>query len=227
MVGTRSRAIRGSTSDDRVGCSASEGRYAPARPALHVSPRLSLFLPYALASANCIGPLSVIAPSVNVQSRTRRKPSTLRGAAPDVVIGQSTAAPAGARPYHTVGRDLHGFLMLTRTCSAGRAGAHPDAVWLSPTFETQASSWSIFVSFAVLGRCMQRPSNVARNPSLPNIPFPSSFRVFSRVSRAIIPDRSSLPSVQILFAFFCGRSRACWFKRKPRTPSGGKMKRCQ
>jgi hypothetical protein len=33
-VGTRSRAIRGSTSDDRVGCSASEGRYAPARPAL-------------------------------------------------------------------------------------------------------------------------------------------------------------------------------------------------
>ena len=34
MVGTRSRAIRNSTSDDRVGCSASEGRYAPARPAL-------------------------------------------------------------------------------------------------------------------------------------------------------------------------------------------------
>ena len=31
--GTRSR-IRGSTSDDRVGCSASDGRCAPARPAL-------------------------------------------------------------------------------------------------------------------------------------------------------------------------------------------------
>ena len=34
-VGTRT--IRGSTSDDRVGCSASEGRRAPARPALHVA----------------------------------------------------------------------------------------------------------------------------------------------------------------------------------------------
>jgi hypothetical protein len=31
---TRSRAIRGSSSDDRVGCSASDGRCAPARPAL-------------------------------------------------------------------------------------------------------------------------------------------------------------------------------------------------
>src|SRR5271165_3108436 len=58
--------------------------------------------------------LSIIAPSANVLRRTRRKPSTLRGAAPDVVIGQSTAAPAGARPYHSVGRDLHGFLILTR-----------------------------------------------------------------------------------------------------------------
>ncbi len=43
--------------------------------------------------------LSMIAPSVNVLRRTRRKPSTIRGAAPDVVIGQSTAARAGARPY--------------------------------------------------------------------------------------------------------------------------------
>src|ERR1700675_3011661 len=40
--------------------------------------------------------LSIIAPSVNVLRRTRRKPSTIRGAAPDVVIGQSTAARAGA-----------------------------------------------------------------------------------------------------------------------------------
>src|SRR5271166_2102431 len=44
--------------------------------------------------------LSIIAPSVNVLRRTRPKPSTIRGAAPDVVIGQSTAARAGARPYH-------------------------------------------------------------------------------------------------------------------------------
>ena len=43
--------------------------------------------------------LSTIAPSVNVLRRTRRKPSTIRGAAPDVVIGQSTANRAGARPY--------------------------------------------------------------------------------------------------------------------------------
>src|SRR5271165_2682670 len=35
------------------------------------------------------------------------------------------------------------------------------------------------------GRCWQRPSIVASDPSLPIIPFPSSFRVFSRVSRAI------------------------------------------
>ena len=38
-------AIRGSTSDDRVGCSASDGRCAPARPALDVSTRLLPFLP--------------------------------------------------------------------------------------------------------------------------------------------------------------------------------------
>src|SRR5580704_8617422 len=43
--------------------------------------------------------ISVIAPSVNVLRRTRRKPTTIRGAAPDVVIGQSTAARAGAHPY--------------------------------------------------------------------------------------------------------------------------------
>src|SRR5271167_1628971 len=42
-VGTRSRAIRGSSPDDRVGCSASDGRCAPARPALHVSTRLCRF----------------------------------------------------------------------------------------------------------------------------------------------------------------------------------------
>jgi hypothetical protein len=89
VVGTRSGAIRSSTSDDRVGCSASDGRCAPARPALDVSTRPLPFLPCGL---------SIIAPSVNVLRRTRRKPSTIRGAAPDVVIGQSTAARAGARP---------------------------------------------------------------------------------------------------------------------------------
>ena len=55
-VGTRSRAIRGSTSDDRVGRGASDGRCAPARPALDVSTRLLPFLPCALASADGIRP---------------------------------------------------------------------------------------------------------------------------------------------------------------------------
>ena len=59
-VGTRSRAIRGSTSDDRVGCSASHGRYAPARPVLHASTRLLPFLPCALASADGIRPFPLL-----------------------------------------------------------------------------------------------------------------------------------------------------------------------
>jgi hypothetical protein len=37
----------------------------------------------------------------------------------------------------------------------------------------------------LLRRCRQRLSAVASGPSLSRIPFPSSFRVFSRVSRAI------------------------------------------
>ena len=59
-VGTRSRAIRGSTSDDRVGCSASDARCAPARPALDVSTRLLPFLPCALASADGIRPFPLL-----------------------------------------------------------------------------------------------------------------------------------------------------------------------
>ena len=100
MVGTRSRSIRDSTSDDRVGRSASDGRYAPTRPALQAVACLApSFAVSAMRARECrlYSALSIIAPAVNV---TRRKPSTLRGAAPDVVIGQSTAAPAGARPYH-------------------------------------------------------------------------------------------------------------------------------
>ena len=53
--------------------------------------------------------LSMIAPSVNVLRRTRRKPSTIRGAVPEVVIGQSPAARAGAHPYRAgeVARSYH------------------------------------------------------------------------------------------------------------------------
>ena len=117
-VGTgRSRAIRDSTSDDRVGCSASDGRYALRRvrrcTALHVSTRLSPFLPCALASADCIRPFPLLRLLVNVLRRTRRKPSTIRGAAPDVVIGQSTAAPAGARPYR---RRRSGSVLSLQQC---------------------------------------------------------------------------------------------------------------
>ena len=58
--------------------------------------------------------LSIIAPSVNVLRRTRRKPSTIRGAAPDVVIGQSTADRAGARPYQA-------RVQPQMACDAGRS----------------------------------------------------------------------------------------------------------
>jgi hypothetical protein len=81
-------------------CSASDGRCAPARPALHVSTRLLTFLPRALASTDCFRSFPLFAPPVNVLRWTRRKPSTIRRGAPDVVIGQSSAARAGARPYH-------------------------------------------------------------------------------------------------------------------------------
>jgi len=100
-VGTRSRAIRGSTSDDRVGCGASDGRCAPARPALHGAACLDAsFAVSAMCARECrlYWALSIIAPSVNVLRRTRRSASTIGGAAPNVVIGQSTAARAGAHP---------------------------------------------------------------------------------------------------------------------------------
>src|SRR5271165_2870880 len=60
--------------------------------------------------------LSNIAPSVNVQRRTRRKPSTIRGAAPYVVIGQSTVARAGAHPYRAVevARSYHSYSVYQR-----------------------------------------------------------------------------------------------------------------
>src|SRR5271165_5883156 len=125
-VGTRSRAIRGSTSDGRVGCSASEGRYAPARPALQgVACLAPSFAISAMRARECrlYLALSIIAPSVNVLGRTRRKPSTIRGAAPDVVIGQSTAAPAGARPYHRGGKR---FAWLSYVDAHGRCMSRPE-----------------------------------------------------------------------------------------------------
>src|SRR5271165_4217902 len=102
-VGTRSRAIRGSTSDDRVGCQRLRGSIrSGASGVACLAPSFAISAMRARECRLYLG-LSIIAPSVNVPGRTRRKPSTIRGAAPDVVIGQSTAAPAGARPYPSGG----------------------------------------------------------------------------------------------------------------------------
>jgi hypothetical protein len=92
------RGQRGQRGQNRIiRCSASDGRCTPARPGLNVSTRLSLFLPpprsreYRLYSV-----LSIIAPPVNVLRRTRRKPSTIRGAATDDTIGHPAAVRAGS-----------------------------------------------------------------------------------------------------------------------------------
>src|SRR5271165_3104545 len=71
--------------------------------------------------------LSIIAPSVNVLRRTRRNPSTIRGAAPDVAIGQSTAARAGARPYQDFAPSVN-VLRRTRRNPSTIRGAAPDVV---------------------------------------------------------------------------------------------------
>ena len=51
-------------------------------------------------------------------AQTRRKPSTIRRAAPDVVIGPSAAARAGVRPYQCC------LCSPPVTCHPGRAGNH-------------------------------------------------------------------------------------------------------
>src|SRR3984893_2806509 len=81
-VGTRSRAIRPCASG--VACLDAPFNVSAARAR-----------EYRLYSV-----LSILAPPVNVLRRTRRKPSTIRRGAPDVVIGQSAADRRGARPYH-------------------------------------------------------------------------------------------------------------------------------
>src|SRR5271166_5128185 len=71
--------------------------------------------------------LSIIAPSVNVLRRTRRNPSTIKGAAPDVVIGQSTAPRAGARPYQDFAPSVN-VLRRTRRNPSTIKGAAPVVV---------------------------------------------------------------------------------------------------
>ena len=87
------------------------------RKALHVS--TPPFVVSATRARECrlYWARSIIAPSVNVLRRTRRKPSTIRGAPPDVVIGQSTAARPGARPYQLPWRIT--FLIASEPRSRG------------------------------------------------------------------------------------------------------------
>ena len=96
----RSRASRRRLSDNDIRCSASDRRWFPARPAQHVHRRRNNGkgrIPSALASAHGRNGKRRVE---IMQRRTRRRASTIRGAAPDVVIGQSTAARAGAHPSY-------------------------------------------------------------------------------------------------------------------------------
>jgi hypothetical protein len=90
--------------------------------------------------------LSIIASSVNVLRRTRRKPSTIRGAAPDVVIGQSTAARAGAHPYRAgeVARSCHYYSVYQRFTSNRNKGLRVGS-FLVRTFLGQEWSAKIHV----------------------------------------------------------------------------------
>src|SRR5271165_2182939 len=77
-------------------------------------PRLSS--PTALEKSRHLWPVWDRCALSNVLRRTRRKPSTIRGAAPEVVIGQSTAAHAGAHPYRAgeVARSYHSYSVYQR-----------------------------------------------------------------------------------------------------------------
>src|SRR5580693_1471085 len=81
--------------------------------------------------------LSMIAPSVNVLRRTRRKPSTVRGAVPDVVIGQSPAARAGAHPYRAgeVARSYHSYRVYQRFNSNRNKGLRVGSFMLRPMYD--------------------------------------------------------------------------------------------
>ena len=135
LVGTRSRAIRRGAFR-RVFRNVWHGRDAlPRDPQQHgpmivsgaappmvdalrrvrccMSRRVICRFCHARSRVPIVSALSIIAPPVNVLRRTRWKPSTIKGAAPDVVIGQSTAARAGAHPYR---RRRSGSVLSFRQC---------------------------------------------------------------------------------------------------------------
>ena len=110
------------------------------------------FLPCALASADGIRPFPMIAPSVNVLRRTRRKPSTIRGAAPDVVIGQSAAARAGAHPYRA-GEVARRFTASPPRTALKTANSSGDRRTTSPLY---ARRYASLPSFEPGGQCLTR-----------------------------------------------------------------------
>src|SRR5271166_834538 len=105
--------------------------------------------------------LSIIAPSVNVLRRTRRNPSTIKGAAPDVVIGQSTAPRAGARPYQDFAPSVN-VLRRTRRNPSTIKGAAPDVVIGQSTApRAGARPYQDFApSVNVLRRTRRNPSTI-------------------------------------------------------------------
>src|SRR5271165_3130183 len=116
-LGTRSCAMRGSTSDDP--CRVQRLRRSMRSGASGVACLDAFFAVSATRARGCrlYSALSIIAPPVNVLRRTRRKPSTIKGAAPDgyyrTIYGGSRGSAslphicpdrAGARPYRTYAR---------------------------------------------------------------------------------------------------------------------------
>ena len=68
------------------------------------------------------------------------------------VYGRATPDRAGARPYHGVGRDLHGILMLTRMLAA----AGHDFCGLATRFAVAWAFGALWFDFLV--------SNTRRHP---------------------------------------------------------------
>jgi hypothetical protein len=107
-VGTRSRLIRGSTSNGHVRCTGSDGRGTPARPASHVWNA-----------------------SVDVLRRTRRNAHTIRGAAPDVIHRTSCRGSRGSASQLTFTLDSNELLGQRKTRMAVRENSAPSRSWRS------------------------------------------------------------------------------------------------
>gem|GEM_PF-6797848 len=101
-LGTRSCAMRGSTSDDP--CRVQRLRRSMRSGASGVACLDAFFAVSATRARGCrlYSALSIIAPPVNVLRRTRRKPSTIKGAAPDgyyrTIYGGSRRSASSHQP---------------------------------------------------------------------------------------------------------------------------------